>query len=99
MIQGILAPYQSVVTSDDRLSLLPLAMKQLVITNRNKFARFQFQPFVVNPRTIPDYQDWWKSVFDKAFPSPSDHYLSKLIGGSHGKPSQPPRPAIIKVAL
>ena len=36
LIQGILAPYKSVVDFDDRPSLLPLEMKQLVTTNNKQ---------------------------------------------------------------
>ena len=46
LIQGIPAPYQSVIAPDDtRPELLPLEMKQLVITNNNKLSRFHFEPF------------------------------------------------------
>ena len=75
-------------------SLFPLEVNQLVSSNRHKLDQFQFHPFVVNRRISSTYADWWKSVSARAFTSPPKHYLSKLIGGSRGKPSQPPRLSI-----
>ena len=66
----------------DQPFLLPLEVDQLVT--------------VVNPGTILDYAEWWRSVFARAFPSPLECYLSKLVGGSHGRSSQPPRLATNK---
>ena len=80
----------------DKPSRLPLEMAQLVTCNNNKLDQFQFKPFVVNPSIIPDYAEWWRFVFNRAFAFPPEHYLSKLGGGSCSKPSQPPRPAISK---
>ena len=51
---------------------------------------------MVNPRAIPDYAKWWRSIFTKAFTSPLECYLSKLIGGSYSKSSQPPQLATSK---
>ena len=68
--------------TNDRPSLLPLELKQLVTTNNNKLAQFQFKPFVVNLGTILAYSDWWVSVFNRAFPRQPDNYLSKLISGN-----------------
>ena len=80
-----------VASDDTRLELSALEMKQLVITNNNRLAQFQFEPFMVNPGTAPTYADWWTTIFHRAFPLASDHYLSKLIGSSQIKPPQPPR--------
>ena len=68
LIQGIPAPYQSVAYKHDRPSLIPLKLKQLVITNNNKLAQFQFKPFMVNPSTISAYLDWRVCAFSQAFP-------------------------------
>ena len=67
---------------DTKPALLPLEMKQLVITNNSRLAQFHFEPFVVNPGTVPAYVDWWTTVFYRAFPQASYHYLFKLISGS-----------------
>ena len=84
------------VTIDSRPALLPLELKQLVTTNANKLSRFQFQPFIPQPGTSSDYASWWPSVFHKAFPHPSDYYLSKLVGSGQSRLANPPRPVTTK---
>ena len=74
----------------------PFEMKQLVITNCNKLARFQFKYLVFNPGTIPKYANWWKSISGRAFTSLPEHYLSKLFNSNHGKSSQPSQATINK---
>ena len=51
---------------------------------------------MVNPGATPNCAECWRSVFARAFISLPECYLSKLIGGSRGKSSQPPQ--LAKVA-
>ena len=99
LLQGVPIPYQYVVGLEERPSFYPLEIDKLVATNNNKLSQFQFKPFVVSLEATLEYAKWWRSIFTRAFTSSTEYYLSKLVGGSHGKSVQPPRPITSKVAI